>query len=705
MKLHRAFVFFVAAFCVAAVSLHSAEKAAQRPITHEDVWLMKRVGAPVPSPDGKWIVFSLSEPAYDAKDASTDLWLKSLVDDTPARRLTFSKPGEGSVSWSPDSSSLLFVARREGDEAAQAYLLNLAQGGEAERITAQTLGVRAPQFSPDGKQILFVSDVFPGAQDEEAIKKALKERKDRKFTARAYEGFPVRFWDKWLDDRQATLWVQDVRPGAKSRNLLAGTKLFSAPGFGGGQGSDGQNITAEWAPDGRSVVFVASLNRDQAAYADVHSHLFQVSLAGGEPEQLTNDEGNYGQLAFGPGGKVLLATFTANNEEVYNNSRLVSFDWPARKQRRVLTADLDRSVSRFVAPEKGGRIYFTYEHAGLEKLYSVSLSGGAVREEPSPATGCIGSLAEAGGRLVGLWESAVNPPEIWRFDGGPRALTAFNAERVAQIDWAPVEHFWFKSSQGRDIHNMVVKPAGFDPQKKYPVFTVIHGGFASMWRDAFVIRWNYHLLAQPGYVVVLTNYTGSTGFGETFSRRIKFDPLKTPCDEVNEAVDEVVKRFPFADGSRLAAGGASYGGHMANWIQATTTRYKAVISHAGLMDLASQWSTSDTMWSRETQNGGLPWAGSKVWTEQSPFYQGGNHAKGTGFKSPILITIGENDFRVPLNQSLQNYAVQQRLQVPSRLVVFPDENHWVMKGENSRYFYGEVHAWLAKHLAASAAKP
>lgn len=676
----------------------AADPAAKRPITHEDVWLMKRVGAPVPSPDGKWAVFSVNEPAYEAKDVSIDLWIKSLTDDAPARRLTFTKAGEGSVTWSPDSTTIAFVARREGDEAGQVYLLNIAAGGEAERVTNFSFGVRSPKFSPDGKSLLLVSDFYPGAHDEDAIKKASKERKDRKHSARAYEGFPVRFWDRWLDDRRATLWVQEAKAGAKARNLLAGTKLIELPGYGGSQGDEGQNLEAEWAPDGRSVVFVASTNRHQAAYADIDTHLFEVSLQGGEPKQLTQDAGNYGQLEFTPDGKTLLATFGPNNDEVYNNNRLVSFDWATRGGRKVLTANLDRSVSRYAVPDQSDRIYFTYEHAGLEKLYSVSFSGNDVREEPSLATGCIGSLQAGGKALVGTWDSVVNPPEVYRFDGGPKALTAFNAARAAQIDWAPAEHFWFKSSQGREIHNLLIKPPAFDASKKYPVFTVIHGGFASMWRDTFVIRWNYHLLAQPGYLVVLTNYTGSTGFGELFSRRIKLDPLKTPCDEVNEAVDEVVKRFPFADGTRLAAGGASYGGHMANWIQATTTRYKAIISHAGLMDLASQWSTSDTMWSRETQNGGLPWAGSKVWTEQSPFYQGGNHAKGTGFKSPILITIGENDFRVPLNQSLQAYAVQQRLQVPSRLVVFPDENHWVLKGENSRYFYGEVHAWLAKYL-------
>ena len=680
------------AWALAALPLFAAEPAL-KPITHEDVWLHRRVSAPVPSPDGKWVVFSVSDVAYDAKDNNADFWLKSLTDDSAPRRITFTKGGEGSATWSPDGSRLAFTARREGDEAAQVYVLNLRDGGEAERITNLQLGARAPKWSPDGKQLLFVSNVYPGAHDEEAIKKAAKERKDRKYSARSYESFPVRFWDRWLDDQTPTLWVQDAVAGAKPRNLLGGTKLYDQPGFG-----SAGDMAAAWAPDGQSIVFIASLNRHQGAFADVHNHLFEVALAGGEPKQLTNDAGNYGQLSFTDAGRTLLATFSPNNEEVYNNNRLVSFDWASRGGRKVLTANLDRSISRYAVPAQSDRIYFTFEHAGLEKLHSVSFAGNDVREEASPATGVIGGLNAGGTALVGTWDSVVNPAEVYRFDGGAKALTAFNAERAGQIDWAPVEHFWFKSSRGRNIHNMIIKPAGFDPAKKYPVFTVIHGGFANMWRDTFVLRWNYHLLAKPGYIVVLTNYTGSTGFGEEFSRRIKLDPLKTPCDEVNEAVDEVVKRYPFADGARLAAGGASYGGHMANWLQATTTRYKAIISHAGLIDLAVQWSTSDTMWSRETQNGGLPWAGSKVWMEQSPFYQGGNHAAGTGFKTPILITIGENDFRVPMNNSLANFSLQQRLQVPSKLIVFPEENHWILRGENSRYWYGEVHAWLAKYL-------
>ena len=678
--------------------LFSAETPAKRAITHEDVWLMKRLAAPVPSPDGKWVVVPVTDPAYDSKEQWSDLWLKSLTDDTPARRITYSKAAESGVDWSPDSRKLVFSAKREGDEVAQLYVLDLA-GGEAERVTSLTMGARSPKWSPDGSQLLFVSDVFPGAVDEEAVKQAAKERKDRKYNARAYEQFPPRFWNQWLDDKRAHLFVQEAKSGAPARDLLAESRLAASPGFGGSFSDEGQNIGAEWAPDGASVVFVVALNRDQAAHANVNTQILQVALAGGDSVRLTNDRRSYGSVAFSPDGQTLLCTTSAEEAgKIYDLTRLASFPWPFQGEAKILTAALDRSVTRFAAPASSDRIYFTCEHAGLEKLHSVSYAGGDVNDEPSPASGSIGNLSAGGKALVGTWDSAVSPAEVYAFTGGPRRLTAFNLEKAAVIDWLPVEHFDFQAADGRIIHNLIVKPAGFDPAKKYPLFVVIHGGAASMWHDAFVLRWNYHLLAQPGYIVLLTDYKGSTGYGEEFARSIQFDPLKGPADEVNEAADEAIRRYSFIDATRQAAGGASYGGHLANWLQSTTTRYKAIISHAGEADLIMQWGTSDSVFGREVNAGSPIWGDSKVWREQSPLLQAGNHARGTGFKSPILITVGELDYRVPANNAYMWFTLNQRLQVPSKLLVFPEAGHWILRGEDSRYWYGEVHAWLAKWL-------
>ena len=697
MKITRLVIVF-SWLAIAFGPARAADNPARHAITHEDVWLMKRLGAPVPSPDGKWVVVAVTEPAYDPKEQWSDLWLKSLTDDSPPRRITFSKSAESGVRWSPDSTRLVFSAKREGDEVPQLYVLAL-NGGEAERMTSLTLGAHDPKWSPDGKKLLFVSEIYPGTNNEDEVRKAAKEHKDRKYNVRAYETFPPRFWNKWLDDKKVRLFVQDATPGAPAFDLLAGTKLAENPGFGGSFGDEGQNLEAEWSPDGASVVFVAALNRDQGAHANVNSQLFEVATDGGEPRRLTKNTQSYSQIAFSPDGKALLALFSAETEgKVYDLSRLVRFLWPFKAKPVVLTATLDRSVSRFAQPTGSDRVFFTSEHAGLEKLYSVPLAGGDVRPEPSPETGCIGGLAAGGKSLVGLWETAVNPPEVYALSGTPKVLTGFNAAKAASIDWLPVEHFWFKSAKGREIHSMLIKPPGFDPAKKYPLFVVIHGGAASMWKDAFVLRWNYHLLAQPGYVVLLTDYTGSTGYGEEFARNIQLDPLRTPGDEVNQAADEAIKKYSFIDATRQAAGGASYGGHLANWLQATTTRYRCIISHAGEADLIMQWGTSDSIFNREVNSGGPVWGDSKVWREQSPLLQAGNQAKGTGFKSPILITVGEQDFRVPLNNAYLWFTLNQRLQVPSKLLVFPEAGHWILRGEDSRYWYGEVHAWLAKYL-------
>ena len=689
----------LALFVAATAWLVAADTPVKRPITHEDVWLMPRVSAPVPSPDGKWAVYSVSVPAYDAKDASADLWLKSLTDDAPPRQLTFSKAGEGGATWSPDGKKLLFSAKRDGDEASQLYVLDLANGGEAERYTNLSQGARGAQWSPDGTRILFVSDVYPGVTGDEAVKKAAKERKDRKYSARAYEEFPPRFWDKWLDDKQPSLFVMDAKAGAPARDLLAGTKLLATPGFGFSIGSGGPSLSGDWTPDGSGVVFTAVLNRHEAARAEVPTQIFLVPAAGGEPQRLTQDTDSYGSLNFSPDGKYLLTLTSANTpNQVYDLTKLATFPWPFRNEKKILTAGLDRSVSGYATPEGSDRIWFSYEHAGLEKLYSVSYAGGDVRAEASPATGAVSGLAAGGAAVTGLWESAVSPQEIYSFHQGPKRLTTLSVDKAAGLDLAPVEHFDFQTPDGRTIHNLLVKPAGFDATKKYPLFMVIHGGAASMWKDAFSLRWNYHLLARPGYVVLLTDYKGSTGYGEAFARSIKGDPLKGPADELNQAADEAVKRFAFIDGTRMAAGGASYGGHLANWLQATTTRYKAIVSHAGEADLIMQWGTSDSIYGREVNAGSPIWGDSPVWRDQSPALQAGNHAKGTGFKSPILITVGELDYRVPVNNAYMWFALNQRLGVTSKLIVFPDENHWVLKGENSRYWYGQVHAWLEKHL-------
>lgn len=684
----------------------ASETESPRAITHEDLWLMKRVGAPKPSPDGRWVVFSVTEPAYDEKQQVSDLWIAPVDGSGPARRLTGTAGGESGFDWSPDSSRLVFVARREGDESAQLYLLDFRAGGDAQRLTGLINGARSPVFSPDGKQIAFSSTDYPGAASEEDNRQQAAERRARKWNARRYEGFPIRNWDRWLDERRPGLFVIELLDqgvaATPPRSLLRGTQLVALSGFAGREGNGEPSIEALWTPDGQGLIFVASIDRDRAAYDFTSRQLFRVAIAGGEPQRLTQGKDSWSSPAFTPDGRTLLVKRNRRSDQVYVHDELMAFDWRRNAlgpTPRTLTSAAELSVGGYAITPDSRRVYFLAESAGLEKLFVVSLSGGPVAPAFAMSVGVYTGLAIAERSrelvLVANHESATRPPEVVRIDvqaGKHQPLSRFNEAAVAALDLAPVEHFWFTSKQGRSIHNMLVRPAGFDPTRKYPLLVVIHGGPHTMWRDQWVLRWNYHLLAAPGYVVLLTNYTGSTGFSEAFAQAIQGDPLRSAGDEINEAADEAIRRYGFIDGSRQCAGGASYGGHLANWLQASTDRYRCLISHAGLVNLESQWGTSDVIYSREINNGGPVWEQGPVWREQNPIRYAAR------FRTPTLVTIGEQDFRVPLNNSLEYWSVLQRQQIPSRLVVFPDENHWVLKGENSRLFYREIQDWLARWL-------
>jgi dipeptidyl aminopeptidase/acylaminoacyl peptidase len=674
--------------------------AAKTPITHESLWMMKRVGPPVVSPDGKWVVFSVLEPSYDPDKAVSDLWVVPADGAKPSRRITNTKAPEEDVTWSPDSGSIAFVTKREGDDIEQIYALDLAQGGEARRLTNVSTGAKSPKWRPDGNAILFESRVYPGALDDEANKKIAAEHKERKYNVRLYEHFPVRYWNQWLDERQPTIMVQAIEPGSKPKDLLSATAFAHTPGFSGTETPTSVTLAPIWSPDGTEVVFTATLEQWNAAFAQVGHHLYRMSAEGGaEPRIVSPASGDYESATFSANGKALFFKYAPQDAEVYHLAQLDKVPWPAGGDANLVTRDFDRETARFALTPDGRFAYLLVPEAGKENLYRVSPAGGKPVLMVAPPTGGYTSLEiaqkAAKPALIASYGSSVSPEEIVRIDLAERShvnLTQVDDDAAAAIDWQPPEHFYFTSAKGRSLHNMIVRPPAFDPSKKYPMLVLIHGGAASNNPDQIGLRWNYHLLAAPGYVILMTDYTGSTGFGEKFAQAIKLDPLKTPGDEINEAVDEALKRYSFIDGSKLCVAGASYGGHLANWIEATTTRYKCIVSHAGEVDLTSQWGTSDGIYGRELTNGGPPWEGSPIWRDQSAITYAAH------WKTPMLLSIGERDFRVPINNTLENWATLQRMHVPSRLLVWPDAWHWITKPEDSRHFYAEVHEWLSIYL-------
>jgi dipeptidyl aminopeptidase/acylaminoacyl peptidase len=370
----------------------------------------------------------------------------------------------------------------------------------------------------------------------------------------------------------------------------------------------------------------------------------------------------------------------------------------AAAPRAVIAGGAALSVGAWDFSGDGRYVYFLAESEGHAKAYRVPAAGGDTRELGTMTSGSFGGLQAAGATITATWESAVNPAEVGRIDGTSGRWTAvshFNADRVARLSWQPLREFWFTSSRGKRIHSFVALPPGFDSTRHYPLFVLIHGGAANMWTDNVSYRWNYHLLGAPGYVMLMTDYTGSTGYGEPFAQQIKMDPLEGPANEINEAADEAIRRYAFIDATKQVAGGASYGGHLTNWLAVTTTRYRALVSHAGEWDLETQWATSDYNYDRERTNGGKPpWENGAVWRDQSPMRRAAN------LHTPILVSVGERDFRVPMNNALEFWTALQRQHVPSKLMVWPTENHWILNGENSRFFYRTVAEWLDRWINA-----
>jgi dipeptidyl aminopeptidase/acylaminoacyl peptidase len=676
-----------------------AQAPIKKPLTHEALWMMKRVGAPTVSPDGKWVVYSVIEPSYEKDKSVSDLWLVPADGQKPPHRITNTKAAEEDVAWSPDSSSLAFASKREGDVVSQIYILDLAQGGDARRLTNISTAAAKPKWRPDGKAILFESRVYPGALDDAANKKLAAEHKDRKYNVRTYEHFPVRFWNEWLDERQPTVMTQPLDQDSP-KDILTASKLAQQSGFGGSETDGGVTLAPQWSPDGHEVVFIATTERWNAAAADVAYHLYRVTADGtSEPTVIAPMPGDYAEEEFSADGKALYFKFAAQDAEVYHLQHLYKVNWPAGDAAQQIDREFDRDVSHYALTADSKSAFLLVQEAGKENLYRVAAAGGKPALVIEPATGGYTALGIAQKssqlRLIGTYGSSVSPSEVVRIDPAQHShanLTHVDTAAAAAIDWQPPQHFYFTSAKGRNIHNMLVLPPAFDATTKYPMLVLIHGGAASNNADQIGLRWNYHLLAAPGYVVLMTDYTGSTSFGEKFAQAIKMDPLRTPGEEINQAVDEAIKRYPFIDAGRLCAAGASYGGHLANWIEATTTRYKCLISHAGEVDLTTQWGTSDSIYGREITNGGPPWAGSPVWHDQSPITYAAN------WQTPMLLSIGERDFRVPIGNTLENWATLQRMHVPSRLLVWPDAWHWILKPEDSRHFYEEVHRWLGIYL-------
>jgi dipeptidyl aminopeptidase/acylaminoacyl peptidase len=672
------------------VLLPAFATAQPRVVTHEDIWLLHRVGAPVLSPDGRLAVFQVIEPSYDSAQTVSDLWIVPTDGSAPARRLTAAKGTESGVAFSPDGTRLAFTARRDGDEADQVYVLPLA-GGEARRLTNVPGGAALPRFRPDGQAILFQTTFVAGAKSLDDNRTHLDEVKARKDTARAYDAFPMRFWNAWLEPREPVLAWQKL-------DEVTPTVLPVAPLRGPFDGGGGESLNAIWTPDGQGIVFQAIANRHRGMTESPEPALYLLAATGGTPKRLTPTGTGFARPEFSPDGQALYAIESRRSspKQIYFVNRLARLTAPDWSQVALVSQGWDRSVGDIAISDDGRSLYVEAEDDGSTKVFRFRATGGPPEVVYAPESGAVTDLQLANGILVGRFSASTDPGQIVRLDSGVKTatpLTSFNRERLAQLRLPKPEAFWFTARNGKRIHSVIVPPPQVEPGRTYPIVVFPHGGPNSMSADSFTLRWNYHLLTSPGYYLLMTNYTGSTGFGEKFADDIERDVLRGPALECLEAIGEAAKRYPQIDLTRQAAIGASYGGYLMNWFNGTTTQFKALVNHAGAVNNESQYGVNDGGIDRELRMGAPIWeTGKGQWFDQSPI----RFAR--AWKTPMLVTQGELDFRVPISESLTTFKLLQRLEVPSRLVVFPDEGHWILKGPNGKRHMDEVLAWLKKYL-------
>lgn len=656
---------------------------ARRALTAEDLWAFQRVGAPCLAPDGKTAVVPVTRYSMADNKGNSDLWLVRTDAAAAPRRLTWNEGADAEPAFAPDGAAICFSSKR-GDGPAQLYLLPLA-GGEAERLTDLPVAVQGPRWFPDGARILFAAETWPDLDaDFAAVKKRLDQRKDDRTKAEVSENRLFRYWDHWLTDGKAThLFALDLA-SRKITDLTPGSKRILA--FEDVAGA------FDVAPDGREIAF--SANATEPPYQTLNFDLFLLDVATLAVRDVSADNpADDVRPRYSPDGKCIVFGRQRRPEIESDFVRLARLDRASGAILPILDG-WDGQASEWTFTPDGETVLFHAELRGKVHLWSTPVEG------PAPAPNVVGLGGSTGGvaagpdgMLVYTWQTLVHAPELHRVQvGGGEVvkLTHFNDELAAGLDLGTVEDLTFNGAGGEAVQMFVLYPPGFDPARKWPLVHMIHGGPHGAFNDAFHFRWNQALFAAPGYVVAAVNFHGSTGRGQAFADSILGNHGDKPFEDLMKATDELIAKGSI-DPARMAAAGGSYGGYMVAWILGHTDRFRCLVDHAGVYDTLGQFA-SDATWGRSNNYGAAPWQDPARIEQFSPAHFAAN------FKTPTLILHGEKDYRVPYTQGLNLHGVLTGKGVPSRLVLFPDENHWVLKPQAARLWWTEVHGWLERWI-------
>jgi dipeptidyl aminopeptidase/acylaminoacyl peptidase len=665
---------------VGALLVASAGLAQKQPFLVETLLKIQRISDPALSPNGRLVAFTVQAPDLEKNTKPEQIYVVSIDGIAPPRQLT----QEGSVNerprWSPDSRQIYFVSNRGGTQ--QIWLMD-ADGSHPRQITHLPTEASGETLSADGRKLVFLSSMYPDCGADTACNQhALDEEARSKVKARVYTSLLYRHWNEWQGKRRQHILSMNV-DGTALVDLTPGER--DVPPFSLG-GPDDYAIS----PDSMELAYVT--NTDPEPALSTNSDIYAVPIEGGDAKRITTGPGADESPQYSPDGKMLAFRSQARAGYESDRWRLMVLD-RATGRAANLTEGLDRWVGSFTWLPDSSRLFFTVEDRGRTGLQMVPATGGGSRNIISGPSSLDDVQFTSDGRsMIYTQESGSAPAEIYRANssGGPAAaLTHLNDALLSRVQLTPLEEISVEGADRARVSAFVVKPPGFDETQKYPVIFLIHGGPQGAWGESWTYRWNAQAFAGAGYLVVMPNPRGSTGYGQKFIDDINGDWGGKAYDDIMAVVDSVAQ-LKYADATRFAAAGGSYGGYMVNWMLGHSTQFKALVSHDGVFDLRSMAASTEELWFPTWEFKGMPWDNPDMYAKWSPSY----FVK--DFKTPTLVIHGEQDYRVPLSQGLQLFTALQIQKVPSKLLEYPDEGHWVLKPADSAFWYHTVLDWIGE---------
>ena len=671
----------------AATLVAGTALAAPRGFTVEDLVRMERVGSPALSPDGSRVVYTVRSTDLEKNRGNTQLYLLDLRNPKAAPlRLTNSDASSTDPEWSPGGDAVYFLSARSG--SSQVWRLPMS-GGEAARVTDLPVGVDNFRLSPAGDRLAMSLTVFRDCPDL-ACTKARQDKKG-KASGQVYDRLFVRHWDTWGDGTNSVLY---------SAPLDAAGKVSAVPvSLSGALDGDvsskpfGDHADYQFSPDGRSVVFSVRVAGKTEAWS-TNFDIYQVSASGGTPRNLTADNLAWdAKPAFSPNGKTLAYLAMRRPGFESDRFRLVLMD-VASGSKRVVAEDWDRSIRAYVWSADSKSVLANADDLGQDRLFAIDAASGKVA--PLTVDGSVSEFDTRADSVVFARSSLSSGAQLYRTSlrgGAATQLTHNNEQQLADVRFGQYEQFSFAGANGETVHGFVMKPWNAAAGAKYPVAFLIHGGPQGSFGNGWSYRWNPQTYAGAGYATVFIDFHGSTGYGQAFTDSITGDWGGKPLEDLKKGFDAAVKKYPWLDRERSCALGASYGGYMINWIAGNwPDGFKCLVNHDGVFDLRGMAYSTEELWFTEWENRGTYLMTPALHEQFNPVQYVKN------WKTPMLVVQGDLDYRIPTAQGLGTFTALQRQGIESKLLVFPDENHWVLKPLNSLQWHHAVKAWLDQHL-------